>query len=338
MGGECQILHSTLHLLPSAGGVNGGWTESDNRQFRSLMFGHYVNGQFTYVHHSGGGFTDKQMKELSSKLKKIEINESPFVNPEKMKTKVHWVKPVLVAEFEKSTNTTASGRIRHPAIFIGLREDKKAKDVVEEIPKRIEEPKFKKEVTKQKAEPNKSNKENAKQYDAEIGSWETLEKRKVTSENELIVEGHKLNLINIERELWPDITKADLIQYYISIADYILLYLRDRPLGLNICLGSPAKGGFFLRGMEGHAPSWAKVFTTERKHKKPGKSDNIEWLLCNDKATLVYIVNFESIDIHPWTSRISSPTNPDYIVIDIDPSDDDFRKSNRDCTCSKTII
>jgi bifunctional non-homologous end joining protein LigD len=58
--------------------VIGGWTESDKgRAFRSLMFGHYVNGRFTYVHHSGGGFNDKQLKELSQKLKKLEIRESP---------------------------------------------------------------------------------------------------------------------------------------------------------------------------------------------------------------------------------------------------------------------
>ncbi|MEP6595566.1 MAG: non-homologous end-joining DNA ligase [Ginsengibacter sp.] len=121
--------------------VIGGWAESDKRPFRSLLFGHYVNGEFTYVHHSGGGFMDKQMKELSEKLKKLEIKESPFVNKVDLKAKLHWAKPVLVAEFEKSTNTTASGKIRHPAIFIALREDKKARDVVEEVPEIIKPPK-----------------------------------------------------------------------------------------------------------------------------------------------------------------------------------------------------
>ena len=87
--------------------VIGGWTESDKgRVFRSLMFGHYVNGQFTYVHHSGGGFNDKQLKELSQKLKKLEIKESPFVNKVDIKAKKHWVKPVLVGEFDKSIQTT----------------------------------------------------------------------------------------------------------------------------------------------------------------------------------------------------------------------------------------
>ena len=78
--------------------------------------------------------------------------------------------------------------------------------------------------------------------------------------------------------------------------------------------------------MEGRTPSWATVFTTERKHKAKGKSDTIEWLVCDNRATPVFIINQESIDIHSWTSSITSPNDHDYIVIDLDPSDDDFNK------------
>ena len=92
-------------------------------------------------------------------------------------------------------------------------------------------------------------------------------------------------------------------------------------------MNSAAAGGFFIRGMEGRAPSWAKTFTTERRHKIRGRSQDIEWLVCNNTAMFVYIINLESIDIHPWASRISSPNEPDYIVIDLDPSDDDFKKA-----------
>lgn len=309
--------------------VIGGWTESDNgRLFRSLLFGHYVNGKFTYVHHSGGGFTDKQMQELASKLKKLEVEESPFVNKVDVKAKKHWAKPQLVAEFEKSTNTTGSGKIRHPAIFMGLRTDKKATDVVEEVAKT--EPVI--ESNEDKTVRPKATTKTSEIIDdtpeaTETGSWETIDKRVVTSENDLKIDKHKITLINIERELWPGITKSNVMQYYLSVADYMLPHLKDRPLGLNICLQSPARGGFFIRGMEGRAPKWADIFTTERKHKKEGKSNDIEWLVCNTQATLVYLLNLDTVDLHPWTSRTSSPNNPDYIVIDLDPSDDDFTKA-----------
>src|SRR5205814_1618836 len=76
-----------------------------------------------------------------------------------------------------------------------------------------------------------------------------------------------------------------------------------------------------------------------RKHKKKGKSDEIEWLVINDKATLAYAVNnLESIDIHPWNSRIQNPESPDYIAIDIDPSDDDFSKVIETVLAAKEIF
>ena len=315
--------------------VIGGWTESDNgRLFRSLIFGHYVDGKFTYVHHSGGGFTDKQMKGLYSKLKKLEVAESPFVNKVTIKAKKHWAKPELVGEFDKSVQTTKSGTIRHPAIFVGLRKDKKPKDVIKEVPKKVD--KTIHEISKNDGE--KVNQHSVNDEEPVTGSWELLEQRKITSENELEINGHKLNLVNIERELWPGITKAALIEYYISVSDYLLPHLKGRPLGLNICIQGAAKGGFFLRGIEGKAPSWATIYTTERKHKKKGKSDKIEWLLCDNKETLVYIVNLESVDIHPWTARIDSPDHPDYIVIDLDPSDPDFQKVIDTALAAKKIF
>ena len=175
----------------------------------------------------------------------------------------------------------------------------KQKEVIEELPGRVDDA-------------GKSEQAKAEAYDDaknEQGSWETLDKRKVTSENELVIEGHKINLINIEEGFSPGVNKAKVIEYYISMADFILPQLKDRPLGLNICMSSAAAGGFFIRGMEGRAPSWAKTFTTERRHKIRGRSHGIQWLVCNNTATLVYIINLESIDIHPWASRIALQMN-----------------------------
>jgi len=318
--------------------VIGGWTESDNgRAFRSLIFGHYINGKLTYVQHSGGGYTDKQLKILSQKLKKLETTESPFVNNVDTKAKKHWVKPLLVGEFEQSGKSTSGGKIRHPAIFIGLRSDKKPEEVVQEVPKEIKnisddnttKPVTSKESPVPAAKSTKTEQE---------GSWEKLDKRKIVSENELKVEGETITLVNIERELWTGFTKAQLIQYYISVADYLLPHIKDRPLGLNICLNNAAQGGFFIRGMEGRSPSFATTFTTNRKHRAKGKSETIEWMVCNNLATLVYIINLETVDLHQWASRTASPQNPDYIVIDLDPSDNDFKKVITTALAAKKIF
>src|SRR5205823_1586508 len=112
--------------------------------------------------------------------------------------------------------------------------------------------------------------------------WGDIKKRKIHSENEIEVEGKRIMLVNIEKELWPGTTKGDLIQYYISLAPHLLPHLKNRPLAINFNLEGPFKEGFFLRGLEGNYPKWANVFRTERKHKKQGKSNTIEWLVCND--------------------------------------------------------
>ena len=116
--------------------VIGGWAESDkNRSFRSLLFGAYNKGRFEWIGRSGGGFKEKDMPGILKKLQAIETGKSPFVN-KVLDTKgavMHWVKPSLVANFEFAT-WTKSGRIRKPATFLGFRKDKKAKDVVREVP------------------------------------------------------------------------------------------------------------------------------------------------------------------------------------------------------------
>jgi bifunctional non-homologous end joining protein LigD len=115
--------------------VIGGWAESENRAFRSLLFGAYEGKKLKWIGRSGGGYKQKDMPGILKELKSIETDESPFDNPV-LDTKgavVHWVKPELVANFEFAT-WTKSGRIRKPATFLGFRKDKKAKQVVREIP------------------------------------------------------------------------------------------------------------------------------------------------------------------------------------------------------------
>ena len=115
--------------------VIGGWAESESgKLFRSLLFGHYENGNLIYVHHAGGGFDDKKMKYLLNKFKKIEIDESPFYNKvDDIESRIHWIKPQFVGEFKISNKKSPSGKIRHPAIFVRLRDDKKPHEVQPEI-------------------------------------------------------------------------------------------------------------------------------------------------------------------------------------------------------------
>jgi len=121
--------------------VIGGWAESDkSRSFKSLLFGAYTNGKFEWIGRSGGGYKDKEMPGILKQLKAIEIEKSPFHNKilDTKGAKTHYVKPLLVANFEFAT-WTKTGRIRKPATFLGFRKDKKPKDVVREIPRSVKQ-------------------------------------------------------------------------------------------------------------------------------------------------------------------------------------------------------
>jgi bifunctional non-homologous end joining protein LigD len=111
--------------------VIGGFTDPHGKRtgFGALLLGYYDHGKLRYAGRVGTGYSDEVLKELTPKLKKIEIDVSPFDEEVKEK-EVHWVRPELVAEigFE---NWTREGRLRQPR-YRGLRFDKNPKDVVRE--------------------------------------------------------------------------------------------------------------------------------------------------------------------------------------------------------------
>jgi bifunctional non-homologous end joining protein LigD len=296
--------------------VIGGWTESDkNPYFRALVFGEYVDGKLMYVGHAGGGYKSKDMPAIAKKLRALEINKSPFANEVITDRPLHFVKPTLVAEIKFATYTAAK-RIRKPAIFIGWRKDKKAKEVISE------------NAVERKNETSEKIK-SAKSKLTSDSNWKEIDRQKITSRNSVTLDGKKIELINIEKKLWKDVTRADLIKYYHEVSEFMLPHLKDRPLSLHIKPFAPTQPGFYIKDMEGRQPKWAQVFSIERKHKKKGKRNIIDYLLCNDEASLIYTINLGCIDINPGTSRTSNYLHPDYIVIDLDPSDNDFSKAVR---------
>lgn len=316
--------------------VIGGWAESSNgRAFKSLLFGAYnKDRKLEWIGRSGGGYKEKDMPSILKKLKALEINESPFIN-KILDTKgavIHYVKPELVANFKFATWTT-SGRIRKPATFLGFRDDKKPKNVVREIPiNKTEEEKI---VQNETSKESKTKAAKEKQSDS---NWPELEKELINSKETVDIDGKEVLITNIEKELWQGITKADLIQYYHSIAPYILPYLQDRAESLHVKNIKPTAPGLYIKDMEGKQPKWAQIFSTPRKHPKKGKRNVIDYLVCNDEAALLYMINLGCIDINPWTSRISNYLHPDFIIIDLDPSDDDFKKVIQTASAAKKVF
>ena len=112
--------------------VIGGFTEPEGTRsnFGALLLGYYDAGELRFAGKVGTGFTQKTLADLYARMTPLERPDSPFAGPPPVRKGAHWLTPKLVAQIGFSEWTT-DGKLRHPR-FLGLRTDKKARDVVRE--------------------------------------------------------------------------------------------------------------------------------------------------------------------------------------------------------------
>ncbi len=137
----------------------------------------------------------------------------------------------------------------------------------------------------------------------------------------LHIDSHAVELTHTDRVLFPDdgLTKGDLIAYYRAVADTMLPHLRDRPLTLNRFPGGLARGGFIQQAISDYYPDWVSRITVEKE------GGRLTHVVCNDTATLIYLANQACITLHAWLSRTDDLQHPDKMILDLDPSENDFR-------------
>ena len=272
----------------------------------ALLCGYYKDGKLVYSGKVGTGFNDVSLTALRKRLEKIQRVTSPFASPPKIRA-VHWVQPQLLAQI-KFSDWTESGSMRHP-VFVGLREDKSAKEVVKEIP-----------AVKTKTIAKASAKTTV------VGKNATVKKpvKKGKSSANTDLAASRVTFTNLDKIFWPKekITKGDVVNFYNNIAEYILPYLKDRPESLRRTPNGIVGEGFFQKNVSGSVPKWIKT----KKVKSESADAAIEWLLCQDKDTLLYLANMGCIEMNPWSSRVGSLDNPDYIIFDLDPNKADMKK------------
>jgi bifunctional non-homologous end joining protein LigD len=124
-------------------------------------------------------------------------------------------------------------------------------------------------------------------------------------------------LTNLKKVFWPGdgYTKGDLIAYYRAIAPWLLVYLRDRPVVLTRYPDGIAGKSFFQKDAPGFRPEWIR---TERMWSEDTQRE-IDYFVCDDAASLLYIINLGSIPLHLWASRAPALERPDWCVLDLDP-------------------
>lgn len=127
---------------------------------------------------------------------------------------------------------------------------------------------------------------------------------------------------HLDKVLWPEegITKGDLVDYYRAIAPFILPHLKDYPQSLNRHPHGIGKASFFQKDAIGYLPKWVET----HKIYSPSSEKSINYILCQNEWTLLYLANLGCIELNPWISHVGSLDSPDYMVIDLDPDGNKF--------------
>jgi len=304
--------------------IIAGYTKNEDtsKQFSSLLLGVYENGALQYVGKVGTGFSDKVQKEMMAQFKPLITDKSPFTiipdvnkpsrfRPNPPKAKATWLKPELVCEVAYG-EVTSDGVFRHPS-FQGMRIDKKAKEVVRETPADTAETVEAAEGSRQDTHAAAISPPKGKERKTLLNPKDETQVRKVC--------GHDLKFTNLSKVYWPEdnVTKRDMFNYYYQVGEFIMPYLKDRPMSLNRFPGGIHGPSFYQKDVKGKAPDWVKTFpytTSDGEHK--------EYLVGTDEASLLWMASLGCIEINPWFSRVQSPDNPDYCVIDLDPDKNTF--------------
>lgn len=120
---------------------------------------------------------------------------------------------------------------------------------------------------------------------------------------------------------WPEQgwTKGDLVSYYDQVAAWILPYLKDRPLHLYRWPDGIRGKSFYQKQLPEDLLSQVETVDVSKEGEEP-----VFYAMCNDRRSLLTLINSGSIDLHPWFSHKGSLDNPDWSIIDLDPKDAPF--------------
>jgi bifunctional non-homologous end joining protein LigD len=278
-----------------------GYTKNKDseREFSSLVLGIYKAGKLNFIGQVGTGFNQLLQSELLKKMRPLVTANCPFDMEPKLGVPTTWLKPMLVCEV-KYTEITPEGLMRH-ASFQGLREDKTAMELNVEVP--VETGSI---VLDDDDDPDKP-----------------LVSRK-KEEELVIVDDYELKLTNLKKLYWPKekITKGDLLNYYYSMEEFIMPYMKDRPQSLNRFPNGINGESFYQKNMAGKVDKWLNTF----ERFSESTTDYKDFLICSNTASLIYMANLGCIEMNPWHSRVQNPHYPDWSVVDLDPGTNTFEQ------------
>jgi bifunctional non-homologous end joining protein LigD len=255
-------------------------------QLGALMLAWFKDGTLTYAGNVGTGFAAEAIADLLARLQPLQRAAPAFAGeaagPKRARV---FLEPRLVAEVRYS-EVTEAGVLRQP-VFLRLREDKGIEECRAPAP--------------------------AAPRGATDGPPGTVPQLGVAASAAAppAPAPPRLRLGNLEKIFWPEdgYTKGDLLHYYAQVWPYMAPYLRDRPVVLTRYPDGIDGKSFFQKNAPDFTPEWVHTCRIE----------DTDYFICNDRETLLYVINSGCIPVHVWSARLHSLERPDWAILDLDP-------------------
>jgi bifunctional non-homologous end joining protein LigD len=278
---------------------------------------HTADGGLVYIGDVGTGFKDADRAQLQAQLDQMTRNEQPFTiaAPADEVRGVIWVDPVLVGD-AVYREFTSGGRLRHAA-WRGLRPDRDPAEItIPSAARRVAEPARSAGQQGETTSPRSRapDRDRGATADGEPGQTVTVQ-----------AGDQQLTLSNLDKRLYPDFTKGEVLDYYSKIAPVLLPHLAGRPITFIRFPNGIGGDSFFQKDVPAGAPDWLPTVelpsTGSRSRPGPG---TITYVLIEDLPGLVWAANTAALElhVHQWRIRPGRPAErgkPDRLVFDLDP-------------------
>lgn len=286
--------------------VVGGFTLPSNgiEGVGALLLGYYRDDKLIYAGRTGTGFNHKTHKMIRQKLDKLRQTSIPFERPPaEAKRGAIWVKPELVVQVRFAT-WTADNLVRQAA-FLGVREDKSAREVVREEPTVAPRPK------------GSGKKAAGAKPSARASATHAVEGR-VAVKKLSPVEHAPIRLTHPEKVLDVEsgMTKQMLADYYWAVAEEMLPHIADRPLSLVRCPEGSGKPCFFQKHVNAMLPPGIGSVDVADKN---GKVE--PYITLSTVDALAGLAQMGVLEVHPWGSRNEDLERADRLIFDLDPDE-----------------
>ena len=262
-----------------------GYTKGQGRRagaFGSLVLGYYQGDELVYAGNVGTGFNEVEIESLLGKLRPLERKTSPFREVPKM------------PKVKKGAVVWVTPKLVCNVEFAEWTHDRHLRAPVYQG---LREDKSAEEVQRERPAP----------VPAEIRKGRRV-----------------LKLSNLDKPFWPEdgITKGDLLAYYRAVAPVLIPHLKDRPFTMKRYPDGWQGNFFFQKDAPKHMPSWIKTRAFRSTSRESRQKRTIRYPLVNDELALLWMVNMACIDMNAWYSRVDKPDRPDFVLFDLDPSED----------------